>query len=69
MGWPGLLELNFVDMLPLGCVLSLSFHTTLMMRTLLLPALSVIALLLQCAKAPTKLLEISRSLLFLVHTA
>ena len=64
--WVGLLELNFVDMLPLGCVLSLSFHTTLMMRTLLLPALSVIALLLQCAKAPTKILEISRSLLFLV---
>ena len=64
--WVGLLELNFVDMLPLGCVLSLSFHTTLMMRTLLLPVLSVIALLLHCAKAPTKVLEVSRSLLFLV---
>ena len=64
--WVGLLELNFVDMLPLGCVLTLSFHKTLMMRTLLLPALSVIALLLHYVKAHTKVLEISRSLLFLV---
>ena len=64
--WFGLLELDFLDILPLGCVLSFSFHTALVMRTLLLPALGVIALLLHLFKAPTRVLEISRSLLFLV---
>ena len=44
---------------PLGC--AAPFHSTLMMRTLLLPVLSVIALLLHCAKAHTKVLDISRA--------
>ena len=64
--WVGLLELNFVDMLPLGCVLTFSFHTALVMRTLFLPALSTIALLLHLVKAPKKVRETGRTLLFLV---
>ena len=37
----GALELNFVDLLPLGCVLDISFYEALLVRTLALPALSV----------------------------
>ena len=38
----GALELNFVDLLPLGCVLDISFYEALLVRTLALPALSVL---------------------------
>ena len=38
----GALELNFVDLLPLGCVLDISFYEGLLVRTLTLPALSVL---------------------------
>ena len=42
--WVGLLELNFIDILPLGCVMSVGFHFSLLMRTLVLPALLLVAL-------------------------
>ena len=64
--WVGLLELNFMDILPLGCVATLSFHTTLLVRTLLLPALCIIPILLQLIKAPARVLELCRGVLFLV---
>ena len=64
--WVGLLELNFVDILPLGCVATLSFHTTLLVRTLLLPALGIIPILLHLIRAPARVLELCRGVLFLV---
>ena len=64
--WVGLLELNFVDILPLGCVFTLSFHMALLVRTLLLPALGTIVFLLRIIRAPTKVLEACWGLLFLV---
>ena len=64
--WVGLLELNFVDILPLGCVATLSFHTTLLVRTLLLPGLSIIPILLHLIRAPARVLELCRGVLFLV---
>ena len=64
--WVGLLELNFVDILPLGCVATLSFHTTLLARTMLIPALSIIPILLHLIRAPARVLELCRGVLFLV---
>ena len=70
--WVGLLELNFVDMLPLGCVVSLTFYTSLLMRTLALPALSLLLMLLRIVVGPMlkrddrpKLTSFCKSLLFL----
>ena len=42
--WTGLLELNFIDILPLGCVMTVGFHFSLLVRTLVLPALLLVAL-------------------------
>ena len=44
--WVGMLELNFVDMLPLGCVVKFSFHSKLLLRTMLLPAFALVPLAL-----------------------
>ena len=48
--WSGLLELNFVSLLPLGCVVSFNFHSALALRTLMLPAFAVVPLALRCAQ-------------------
>ena len=64
--WVGLLELNFMDILPLGCVVSISFHTALLVRTLLLPALCIIPLLLRLFRAPTKAIDVCKGALFLM---
>ena len=49
--WVGLLELNFIDILPLGCVMSVGFHFSLLMRTLVLPALLLAALAAKVVRA------------------
>ena len=69
----GALELNFVDLLPLGCVLDISFYEGLLVRTLTLPALSVLFFALRLLHhrqpdAPSfkAVLEFCRGGLFLV---
>ena len=47
--WMGLFELNFLQVLPFDCVLDLSFHGALLIRTLALPVLGVVMALASVA--------------------
>lgn len=38
--WLQLLELNFIDLVPFGCLVSWNFHVSLVVRTLILPVIS-----------------------------
>ena len=64
--WTGLLELNFIDILPLGCVMTVGFHFSLLVRTLVLPALLSVALAAKVARAPAKVINMFNTLNFLV---
>ena len=64
--WVGLLELNFIDILPLGCVMSVGFHSSLLMRTLVLPALLLVALAAKVVRAPARVANFFNGLNFLV---
>ena len=64
--WIGLLELNFIDILPLGCVMSVGFHFSLLMRTLVLPALLLVALAAKVVRAPARVADFFNGLNFLV---
>ena len=64
--WIGLLELNFIDILPLGCVMSVGFHFSLLMRTLVLPALLLVALAAKVVRAPKSMRKFFNGLNFLV---
>ena len=70
--WTGLLELNFIDILPLGCVMTVGFHFSLLVRTLVLPALLSVALAAKVARAPAKVADLFNGLnffvLFLIYT-
>ena len=64
--WTGLLELNFIDMMPLGCVMTVGFHFSLLVRTLVLPALLSVALAAKVAQAPAKVTDLFNGLNFFV---
>ena len=64
--WTGLLELNLIDILPLGCVMTVGFHFSLAVRTLALPALLLVALAAKAARAPAKVADFFDGLNFLV---
>jgi hypothetical protein len=64
--WIGLLELNFIDILPLGCVMTVGFHFSLLVRTLVLPALLLVALAAKAVRAPAKVADFFNGLNFLV---
>ena len=61
-----MLELNFIDILPLGCVMSVGFHFSLLMRTLVLPALLLVALAAKVVRAPKSMIKFFNGLNFLV---
>ena len=64
--WTSLLELNFIDILPLGCVMTVGFHFSLLVRTLVLPALLSVALAAKVARAPAKVADFFNGLNFFV---
>ena len=64
--WMGLLELNFIEVLPLGCVFNAGFHFSLLARTLVLPALCVPALLAKLLRARPKVIDFFKTLIFFV---
>ena len=64
--WIGILELNFIDLLPLGCVITAGFYFSLLMRTLVLPVLLLVAVGAKVARAPAKVINMFNTLNFLV---
>ena len=64
--WVGALELNFVELLPLGCVFNISFYEMLLVRTLALPALGLAVLAVRLFRARPAVLEFCTGGLFLV---
>ena len=64
--WTSLLELNFIDILPLGCVMTVGFHFSLLVRTLVLPALLSVALAAKVGRAPAKVADFFNGLNFFV---
>ena len=64
--WIGMLELNFIDMLPLGCVMTAGFHFSLLVRTLVLPVLLLVEVGAKLVRAPAKVINVFDTLNFLV---
>ena len=64
--WIGMLELNFIDMLPLGCVMTAGFHFSLLVRTLVLPVLLLVEVGAKVLRAPAKVINVFNTLNFLV---
>jgi len=64
--WMGLLELNFIDILPFGCVMNIGFYISFAACTLVLSALCVLALAAKLFRARAKVMDFWKGLLFLV---
>jgi hypothetical protein len=64
--WMGLLELNLIDLLPLGCVMTAGFYFSLLVRTLVLPILLLIGAAAKLFRAPAKVIELFKGLNFFV---
>jgi len=64
--WLGLLEFNLPEVLPLGCVVNFDFYSALLLRTLLLPVLGLVLVLMRFMGAPPKALDVFSGALFVI---
>ena len=63
LSWIGVLQLDLINVLPIGCIASVSFHTSLLVRTLALPAFALVPLALRAFGA-TQWVELCKGVLF-----
>ena len=64
--WCGMLTFDLPEILPVGCIVSLSFYKALLFRTLLLPALGLLFMALRVLKVSQRATKLFGTLLFVI---
>ena len=55
--WTSIFQFSLPEIMPLSCIMSFSFYSSLLLRTLMLPALALVVLAVQVARVKRKVVD------------